>query len=41
VVTELADQVMVLRGGRVVEAGPVESVVTRPSDDYTRALLTV
>jgi ABC-type dipeptide/oligopeptide/nickel transport system ATPase component len=25
----------------VVEAGPVESVVTRPSDDYTRALLTV
>ncbi|MGO1561982.1 MAG: dipeptide ABC transporter ATP-binding protein [Actinomycetaceae bacterium] len=41
VVTELADQVMVLRHGRVVEAGPVGAVVTDPSDDYTRALLTV
>ncbi|MGC5627430.1 dipeptide ABC transporter ATP-binding protein [Georgenia sp. Z1344] len=41
VVTELADQVMVLRRGRVVEAGPVGEVVTAPADAYTRDLLTV
>ncbi|MGC5616555.1 nickel ABC transporter ATP-binding protein NikE [Georgenia sp. Z1491] len=41
VVTELADQVMVLRGGRVVEAGPVGDVVTTPADSYTRDLVTV
>lgn len=39
VVSELCDQVVVLLGGEVVEAGPVASVFTEPRADYTRTLL--
>ncbi|MEI5676483.1 MULTISPECIES: ABC transporter ATP-binding protein [unclassified Nocardioides] len=34
-----ADDVVVLQGGRVVEAGPVDDVFARPQHAYTQALL--
>ena len=39
VVAEVADRVVVLRAGRVVEAGTAEEVLRRPRADYTRALI--
>ncbi|MGC9671332.1 ABC transporter ATP-binding protein [Planosporangium sp. 12N6] len=39
IVSQLCPEVMVMRHGRVVEAGPTASVLTAPRDDYTRALL--
>ncbi|MGQ0661982.1 MAG: ABC transporter ATP-binding protein [Pseudomonadota bacterium] len=39
VVKALADQVMVLRDGRVVEHGPAAEVFGRPREPYTRALM--
>lgn len=33
------DRLVVLRGGRVVEQGPTDAVLTRPEHDYTRALI--
>ena len=39
VVRSLAQYVVVLQGGRVVEHGPVESVLTDPSHPYTKKLL--
>ncbi|GAA2556718.1 ABC transporter ATP-binding protein [Winogradskya consettensis] len=39
VVHHLADRLLVMRGGRVVEQGPVGEVFARPAHDYTRALL--
>jgi len=39
VVAELADQVAVMRGGKIVEIGPVERVLFSPAEDYTRKLL--
>lgn len=39
VVREIADEVMVLKNGRVIETGSVESVWKSPSDQYTRLLL--
>ncbi|QDB78556.1 ABC transporter ATP-binding protein [Georgenia wutianyii] len=38
-VARLADDVVVLDAGRVVEFGPVDEVLRRPSHDVTRALL--
>src|SRR5699024_4518517 len=38
-VARLADDVLVLDDGRVVEAGPADEVLRRPSHDVTRALL--
>ena len=35
----LADQVIVLNGGRVVEQGPALDVIHHPRDDYTKLLL--
>ncbi len=40
VVAGIADRVMVMYGGQVVEHGPVEAIFERPSHPYTRALLT-
>ncbi|GAA3524174.1 ABC transporter ATP-binding protein [Amycolatopsis ultiminotia] len=39
VVAEVADRVVVLRSGQVVESGDVVSVFERPREDYTRDLL--
>jgi ABC-type glutathione transport system ATPase component len=39
VVAELADQVVVMQRGRVVEQGPLADVLQRPQADYTRLLL--
>jgi len=38
-VAHLADQVIVLRHGRVVEQGPTEQILIRPEDPYTKTLL--
>ncbi|MDT0541278.1 MULTISPECIES: ABC transporter ATP-binding protein [Streptomyces] len=39
VVADFADRVAVMYQGRIVETGPVEDVLLRPSHDYTRRLL--
>ncbi|MCS5733586.1 ABC transporter ATP-binding protein [Herbiconiux sp. CPCC 203386] len=39
VVSRIADEVLVMRGGRVVESGPIDQVLGSPRHDYTRALL--
>ncbi|WP_219414633.1 ABC transporter ATP-binding protein [Pseudonocardia nigra] len=39
VVATVCERVMVMYGGRVVEAGPVQEVFTRPRHPYTRGLL--
>ncbi|MBS1889090.1 MAG: ABC transporter ATP-binding protein [Actinobacteria bacterium] len=39
VVRSIAQDVIVLQGGRLVEAGPVERVLTSPQHPYTRQLL--
>ncbi|MDQ7038919.1 MAG: ABC transporter ATP-binding protein [Aquificota bacterium] len=39
VVAEVGDRVLVLKEGRVVEEGDVESIFDSPKDDYTRMLL--
>jgi len=39
VVRQIADQVAVLRHGRLQETGPVDTIFERPSADYTRELL--
>jgi microcin C transport system ATP-binding protein len=39
VVRALSDEVLVLRDGRVVEAGPTAAVFEQPREAYTRALI--
>jgi peptide/nickel transport system ATP-binding protein len=39
VVAQLADRIMVLRHGRLVEEGRTEALLTAPKEDYTRHLL--
>src|SRR6202011_2731672 len=39
VVADIADRVVVLRHGQVVEQGTAETVLTRPQHAYTKALL--
>ncbi len=39
VVADMADQVLVMRGGHVVEHGTVQEVLQRPAHAYTRALM--
>jgi peptide/nickel transport system ATP-binding protein len=39
VIRQIADEVMVMRAGRVVEHAATEDVFTTPRDDYTRQLL--
>ncbi|WP_183408283.1 dipeptide ABC transporter ATP-binding protein [Nocardioides pocheonensis] len=36
---EVCDQVAIMYGGQVVEAGPVETLLSRPAHPYTKALL--
>jgi peptide/nickel transport system ATP-binding protein len=39
VVAEIADRVAVMRGGRLVETGTLDTVLRRPAMEYTRKLL--
>jgi ABC-type dipeptide/oligopeptide/nickel transport system ATPase component len=39
VVAEIADDVIVMRRGKVVESGPVEAIFGNPQVEYTRELL--
>ncbi|MGE0254939.1 MAG: ABC transporter ATP-binding protein [Alphaproteobacteria bacterium] len=39
VVRAMADQVIVLRGGKVVEQGPATAIFERPREEYTKALM--
>jgi peptide/nickel transport system ATP-binding protein len=39
VISELADHVVIMRSGQVVEAGPTVTVLENPAEDYTRELL--
>lgn len=39
VIEELADWVIVLKSGRIVDEGPAARVLTDPGDDYTRRLI--
>jgi peptide/nickel transport system ATP-binding protein len=39
VVARVADRVLVMREGRVVESGSTEELLTAPSHPYTRSLL--
>ncbi len=39
VVRAIADRVVVLRAGHIVEQGSVDAVLDRPTDNYTRALV--
>jgi microcin C transport system ATP-binding protein len=39
VVRALANEVIVMRSGKVVEHGPAEQIFTRPQTDYTKALI--
>jgi microcin C transport system ATP-binding protein len=39
VIRALANEVIVMRNGKIVEYGPSEQIFTRPQSDYTRALI--
>jgi len=39
VVAEMADQILVMYGGKIVESGPTESLLNSPRHRYTKALL--
>ncbi len=39
VVRALANDVLVMRGGKMIEYGPAERIFAAPQDDYTRALM--
>jgi peptide/nickel transport system ATP-binding protein len=41
VVAQVADEIMVLRHGRMVELGDTGQIIHRPAQDYTRALVSV
>ena len=41
VVAQVADDIMVLRNGRMVEYGPTAQIISAPREDYTRALVSV
>ena len=41
VVAQVADDIMVLRGGLMVEYGTTDKIINHPSDEYTQALVSV
>ena len=41
VVAQVADEIMVLRGGRRIEHGSTDQIINRPADPYTQALVSV
>ncbi|MGH1424516.1 MAG: ABC transporter ATP-binding protein [Pseudooceanicola sp.] len=41
VVAQVSDDIMVLRGGKMVEFGTTDQIINAPREDYTRALVSV
>jgi peptide/nickel transport system ATP-binding protein len=41
VVAQVADDILVLRGGKAVEYGTTDHIINQPREDYTRALVSV
>jgi peptide/nickel transport system ATP-binding protein len=41
VVTQIADEIMVLRNGRMVEFGPTDQIINHPQESYTQSLVSV
>ena len=41
VVAQVSDEIMVLRGGQLVEHGSVHQIIEAPKEEYTRALISV
>lgn len=41
VVAQVADEIMVLRGGKMVEQGTTRKIIHEPEQDYTKALVSV
>ncbi len=41
VVAQVADEIMVLRNGKLVEHGPTRQIIEAPREEYTRALVSV
>jgi oligopeptide transport system ATP-binding protein len=39
VVRAMADEILVMRGGKVVERGPTAAIFDRPAEEYTRSLI--
>jgi oligopeptide transport system ATP-binding protein len=39
VVRAMADEILVMRGGKIVERGPTAAIFERPENEYTRALM--
>ena len=39
VVAQIADEIMVLRHGKMIEQGPADDILQRPQQDYTRRLV--
>ncbi len=39
VVAQIADEILVLKDGRMIECGPAETIITVPRQDYTRQLI--
>lgn len=39
VVAEIADRILVMRNGKIVESGTRDQILTKPSDQYTRELI--
>ncbi|OZB19144.1 MAG: ABC transporter [Rhodobacterales bacterium 34-62-10] len=41
VVAQVSDEIMVLKGGKMVEHGATDQIINAPREDYTRALVSV
>ena len=39
VIYQICDRVMVMKGGQIIESGPVETVFDHPAEEYTKKLL--
>ncbi len=39
IIEHLCDQILVMRGGKLVESGPKEQIYGEPKEEYTRTLL--
>ena len=39
VVRAMADYIIVMKSGKIIEEGPTEAIVDRPRDEYTQALM--